>query len=214
MKKILVFDFDGVIIDTEKARYDAWQKVFMEYGCNLPLSEWQKNIGRAAYVANPFVMLREMAGEHLNDAILHEKARKCEMEAVADLQLLPGVKILIESAANEGFGIAIASSSTREWVHGHLKRLSIDHFFQTLVCREDTLSHKPFPEPYLTAAKRLGCKPQNGIAIEDSPLGILSAIEAGFYCIGVPCSITKSMDLSHAHQCMDSLENIDMILNR
>jgi HAD superfamily hydrolase (TIGR01509 family) len=196
--KAIVFDFDGVIIDSEKVRYDAWQAVFSLYGQNLPLQEWIKNVGRASYVADPHLMLEELTGLKIASDELHEKATEFELDFVSTIPVLPGVLELIEDANARNVSIAVASSSTRHWVEGHLRRLSIFNNFVTLVCREDTSTHKPSPEPYLTAIKRLGCTPQESIAIEDSPLGILSAVNAGLKCIAVGCSITKQLDLSNA----------------
>lgn len=84
--------------------------------------------------------------------------------------------------------------------------------FTTLVCREDTLTHKPSLELYLTAIKRLGCTSEVSIAIEDSPFGIHSAISAGLKCIVVGCSLTKEMNLSHATMQFSSLVDFNLRL--
>lgn len=211
MIRAVVFDFDGVIIDTEKARYDAWQSVFNIYDQELPLQEWIKNIGRASYVVNPFDLLKKLTGLSLEWDDIHQKAKKFELDYVSDIQPLPGVVDRILEAHSNQIRLAVASSSTREWVEGHLKRLSIEHYFSTLVCREDTITHKPLPEPYLTAVKRLGCRPDEALAIEDSPLGIEAAITAGLKCVAVGCSITKELDLSLATRNVLSLEHVSIL---
>lgn len=205
MVKAIVFDFDGVIIDSERVRFDAWQAVFSLYGQILPLEEWLKNIGRACYVANPHEILENLTGLKIASDDVHEQAKMFELEFVSTIPALPGVLELIEDAKSKNIQIAVASSSSRLWVEGHLKRLLIFDNFTTLVCREDTLTHKPSPEPYLTAIKRLECAPEVSIAIEDSPLGIRSAISAGLKCIAVGCSLTKQMDLSAATMQFSSL---------
>jgi HAD superfamily hydrolase (TIGR01509 family) len=210
--KAIVFDFDGVIIDSEKVRYDAWQAVFSLYGQILPLKEWLKNIGRASYAANPHEILEELTGLKIAADDLHEQAKRFELEFVSTIPALPGVLELIEDARSRNIQIAVASSSSRQWVEGHLKRLFVFDNFSTLVCREDTITHKPSPEPYLTAIKRLKCTPEESIAIEDSPLGINSAISAGLKCIAVGCSLTKQMNLNSATMQFSSLADFNLAL--
>ena len=210
MIKAIVFDFDGVIIDTEKARYDAWQAVFSLYDKVLPVDEWVKNIGRASYAADPFVILEYLTGLKLSRDTLEAQARTFELEFASNLQPLPGVVKLLKDASSMNIPCAVASSSTRHWVDGHLKRMALDRLFKTLVCREDTKTHKPLPEPYLTAAHRLQCEPQFGIAIEDAPLGIQSATTAGLRCVGVGCSLTRHLDLSNATWQFDSLDQFNL----
>ncbi len=211
MIKAIIFDFDGVIIDSEKARYDAWQKVFSLYEKQLPIDEWIKNIGRAHYAADPFEILQKLTGFQLPCDDLQRRAKEYELEFVSNIPALPGVVRTIDEAEKLNITIAIASSSSRSWVEGHLRRLSIYDKFKTLVCREDTSEHKPSPVPYLTAVKRLGCLPEEALAIEDSPLGIHSAICAGLKCIAIGCSITKHLDLSKATLQLESLNDLDLL---
>ncbi len=208
MLKGIVFDFDGVIIDSEKARYDAWQSVYTIYGQTLPLEKWILNIGRASYVTDPHVLLQSLTGLKLSYEELYQKAKEFEFKFAADIPALPGVIGVIDGAYAKDIPMAIASSSSRAWVEGHLKRLQIYNKFTTLVCREDTVTHKPSPEPYVTAVNRLGCRPEDAIAIEDSPLGIDAAISAGLKCIAVGCSITKELDLTKANLQLSSFVNL------
>lgn len=205
MIKGIVFDFDGVIIDSEKARYDAWQSVYTIYGQTLPLEKWILNIGRARYVMDPHILLQNLTGLKLSYEELHQKAKEFELKFAADIPALPGVLGVINDASDKDIPLAIASSSSRAWVEGHLKRLQIYNKFSALVCREDTMAHKPSPEPYVTAVNQLGCRPEDAIAIEDSPLGIDAAISAGLKCIAVGCSITKELDLTKASLQLSSL---------
>jgi HAD superfamily hydrolase (TIGR01509 family) len=207
----IVFDFDGVIIDTERVCYDAWQTVFSEYNQVLPLEEWIKNIGRAIKVADPHKMLEHLTGKSINQEQLLFHARKIEMAAANKLTPLPGVLKTLNTARTMNIPCAVASSSSRNWVEGHLNRMGLEHYFKTLVCREDTSTHKPEPEPYLTAVNRLGALPQNSIAIEDAPMGILSATTAGLRCVAVGCSLTKHLDLSRATWRLESLEKLDLL---
>jgi HAD superfamily hydrolase (TIGR01509 family) len=207
----IVFDFDGVIIDTERVCFDTWQMVFSEYNQVLPLEEWIKNIGRAIKVADPHKMLEQLTGKSINQEQLLLHARKIEMAAANNLTPLPGVLKTLQAARDMNIPCAVASSSSRQWVAGHLNRMGLEHYFKTLVCREDTSTHKPEPEPYLTAVNRLGALPENSIAIEDAPMGILSATTAGLRCVAVGCSLTKHLDLSKATWQVDSLDQFDLL---
>lgn len=204
----VVFDFDGVIIDTEKARYEAMQQVFATYGQKLPLLVWIESIGRAAYAIDPFDYLISITGEKLDIDMLKSTHKKIEMEMADALPLLPGVVERLEEVTNSGGFLAVASSSSRAWVEGHLQKRDLLKYFSAIVCRDDTLRHKPHPEPYSTALKLLKCLPENSFAIEDSPLGIASAKAAGLKCIAVGCSLTRDMDLSDAHYVFSSLDEV------
>jgi HAD superfamily hydrolase (TIGR01509 family) len=207
----IVFDFDGVIIDTERVCFDAWQAVFSEYNQVLPLEEWVKNIGRAIKVADPHKMLEHLTGKSINQEQLLLHARKIEMAAANKLEPLPGVVKTLKTARDMNIACAVASSSGRKWVAGHLDRMGLEHYFKTLVCREDTSTHKPEPEPYLTAVGRLGALPEKSVAIEDAPMGILSATTAGLRCVAVGCSLTKHLDLSRATWRINSLDEFDVL---
>lgn len=204
----VVFDFDGVIIDTEKARYEAMQEIFTNHGQKLPLQVWIESVGRAAYAIDPFDYLESITGEKLDREILKATHKKIEMEMADALPLLPGVLERLEEVRNNGGLLAVASSSSRAWVQGHLQKRGLIKYFGAIVCRDDALRHKPHPEPYSTALKLLNCLPENSFAVEDSPLGIASAKAAGLKCIAVGCSLTRDMDLSGAHYVFNSLDEV------
>lgn len=204
----VVFDFDGVILDTEMARFEAMQKIYASFGQVLPLDMWLKSIGRASYAVHPFDYLQEILGEPLDCEKLHEEHKKIEIEMANALPVLPGVIDRIEEVLASGGKVAVASSSSRNWVTGHLRRRNLINYFSAIVCREDTVAHKPDPEPYVTALKRLECSAQNSFAVEDSPLGIEAATNAGITCIAIACSLTRHMDLGKAHFKFDSLAEI------
>lgn len=204
----VVFDFDGVILDTEKARYDAWQSVFQSYGQTLPIDIWVESIGRTKYATDPLELLEKLTGKSLDKEYIRNLQRQKSHEFADRLSLLPGVQKCILEAVSLKLKLGIASSSSRTWVQRHLEKRGLLEFFNVLVCREDTDYHKPSPVHYLTALKKLNCNPASSVAIEDSPLGIESAVGSGMYCIAVACSFTQSMDLSKAHKIEKSLEDV------
>jgi HAD superfamily hydrolase (TIGR01509 family) len=208
--KAVVFDFDGVIIDTETARYEAWQKIYSSYGCILPLDIWVQSIGKAQYAIHPYDYLLQNINVDIDYAEITALHKKLEVELADKLPLLPGVKARIDEAKELGMALAVVSSSSRAWVGGHLRRRGLYDKFEVLVCRDDTEQHKPSPVPYLKAVNILGCEAAQAFAIEDSPTGIEAAVSAGLFCIGVGCSMTINMDLSRANLIVKSLEEISL----
>lgn len=204
----VIFDFDGVILDTEQARYDAWEAIYQSFGHTLPVDIWIKSIGRSKYAVDPFELLQKLTGKSLDTEKIRDLQRTKSYENVRGLPLLPGVKKCILEAVALKLKVGIASSSSRIWVQRHLKERGLLKYFDVLVCKEDTDYHKPSPFHYLTALKKLNCSPDYSVAIEDSPLGIESAIKSGMYCIAVACNLTKNMDLSGAHRIEESLQNV------
>lgn len=204
----VVFDFDGVILDTEMARFVSWQRIFELHGQVLPRDAWIRNIGRAEMVVDPYVLLAELVGHSLDHGTLQQLHEKYEWEIAEELPLLPGVADRVLEATELGIPIAVASSSSHRWVDGHLKRHGLFDAFTTTVCREDTKRHKPDPESYMLAVNRLGAVPVATVSIEDSPLGIAAARAAGLYSIGVACSLTLGLDLSAANRLVNNLTEV------
>ena len=206
--KAVIFDFDGVCIDTERARFRSWQMIYESYGFELPRDEWIKNIGTTSWVSDPFTILEKLTGKTLSRDKCNTMHRVNEMEIANSFSLQPGLTDRLNEARERGIPCAVASSSSHRWVDGHLIRRGIKHFFTATVCKEDTMVHKPDPRPYLLALERLHAAAADTVAIEDSPVGIASARAAGIYCIAVPCSMTKGMDFSAAQRIVGSLEEV------
>ena len=123
---------------------------------------------------------------------------------------MPGVKDMIIDAHNSGMGLAIVSSSNRSWVHGHLERVGLLLYFNEMICAEDTIRHKPDPEPYLTALEKLACHSEEAIVLEDSPPGIHAAKAAGIFCVAIPSPMTHHMSFDSADLCLDSLSHVSL----
>ncbi len=206
--RAVIFDFDGVCIDTETARYMSYKKICRDYGFDLPIVEWIKNIGKASWVSHPFDLLERETGYRLNRAELESRHRIIEEEIADEMPLSAGLLERLNEAKSLGILLGIASSSSHRWVDGHLKRRDIIDFFDVIICKEDTVLHKPDPAPYKAALDRLGIVPANAIAVEDSEAGLASAKAAGLYCIAIPGNMTNGMDLGKADRIIKSLEEV------
>ena len=206
MIKALVFDFDGLIVDTEVPIFRVWQRIYRERGQELPLERWLTIIGTASGPFDPVIDLGQKTGQKLDEPEIKELERLYYQEATAIQQLLPGVLDYLVAARKLELKTAVASSSTRKWVIDHLGRFGIVGQFDAIVCREDVKRTKPDPELYRTALQRVGVEPADAIALEDSSNGVHAAKAAGLFCVAVPNPLTADLDFSEADLRLISLE--------
>lgn len=199
-----VFDFDGLILDTEIPRFTAWQEVFASYGFPLTFRDWWKTIGTGPSAYDPGQHIYELTHGLANPRELYATTNKRTNELLVTQTLLPGVEAFIAQAFEKNIPMAIASSSDRDWVVRHLQRFNLLHYFKAIFTAEDVDKVKPDPALYQLALKSLKVAPGNSIAFEDSPNGIKAAKAAGMFCIAIPNCITHEMDLSLADKISTS----------
>lgn len=211
MIRALVFDFDGLILETETPAYQAWVEVYREFGHELPKALWLDYIGREGGWFDALAYLEALTGP-LDDRTAIESrrdARKTELVMAAEESA--GLRTLLTDARVRGLRLAVCSSSTPKWVLGHLDRLGLRTFFEHVQCRDrPDLRAKPAPDLYLAACAGLGVRPDEAIAFEDSRNGMLSAQAAGMRCIVVPNELTVAMDLEGADQRFESLAAVSL----
>lgn len=209
----LVFDFDGLILDTEAAEYTSIAAVFAEHGGTLGRGRWVEAIGRANPDGFWLDWLEADLGRPVNRDLLWIEQRQRNDHQIRRLQVLPGVEQLLDQAAAAGVPCAVASSSRSRWVKPHLDRLGLLERFATVVVREDAANAKPAPDLYFVALDRLGVPPsaaRHAVAFEDSHNGSRAAIDAGLTCIACPNSLTRASDFSHAHHQVASLSELTL----
>jgi len=205
--RALVFDFDGLILDTEEPVYRSWLEVYQAHGQDLPFERWVEIVGSTTARFHPQHHLEERLGRPLPQEVLERRVVR-RTELVLAKQLLPGVVELADEARRSGLLLGVASSSTAEWVKGHLDRLGILDRFDCVRCRDDVANAKPAPDLYLAVLDCLGVDPAHAVAIEDSPNGITAARRAGMRCVAIPNSITAKLDLSGADFVLASLADM------
>lgn len=201
----VVFDFDGLILETEHADYQSWARVYQEHGEELSMALWGDVIGRGRKSFDPFDELQRRLGRELpaRERILTER-RVHQLAMIGELEILPGVTETIDEARRLKLKLGVASSSGREWVGGHLERLGLDGW-DCVRSRDDVIEAKPDPELYLSVCACLGVDPARAVALEDSANGIRAAKAAGMKCIAVPNPMTVALDLSAADLMVSSL---------
>ena len=203
----LIFDFDGVIIDTETPDFETWQDVFHAHGVHLDRSLWEGIIGGGVGRFDPCQHLEDLARTKLDQDSIKTPRRKRYLERVEASPLLPGVLDYLCEAGRIGLRLGVASSSTRDWVEGHLSKRGLIEYFDSITCRDDVSEVKPSPKLYLTSVSRLGASPPTTVAIEDSANGVSAAKRAGLLCVVVPNQMTRNMDLSQADVRLGSLSD-------
>jgi HAD superfamily hydrolase (TIGR01509 family) len=204
----LVFDFDGLILDTETPEYESWCQVYREHGAELALDVWLQCIGGGPELFDPYAHLAQACGQVVDPETIRRKRRPGYEMIVHNQPLLPGVETLLTAARERGLKLAVASSSSHAWVVGHLERRGLLPFFHAVKTADDVARVKPAPDLYLAATAALGVAPQRAVAFEDSANGARAAKAAGLYCIAVPNPMTRHLDLSHADLILDSLERL------
>ncbi|MBA4386129.1 MAG: haloacid dehalogenase [Anaerolinea sp.] len=208
--KGIIFDFDGLIIDTEIPGCNAWAELFNQHGFSFTIEDWKKAIGTGPSAYDPAEHLSQLTNGQLNPQEIRERTLSRTRELIELQSMLPGVLDFIIAAERLGLPMAVASSSNREWVEGYLSKLGIRKFFEVVCTSDDVTKVKPDPELFLLAAKKLGVAPSEAIIFEDSPSGIKAAKAAGIFCIAIPNDITKNMDISLASRIVDSFLDLDL----
>ena len=205
MIKALIFDFDGLIIETEEPCYQARQEIYQSFGVTLDRKLYLTTIGSSSDHFNLYDHLEQLLGHPFDREAVRFQRRRRHRELADAQPLLPGVREYIRAAQALGLKLAIASSSSREWVTGHLARRGLLADFPVIKCSDDVTRTKPSPEVYLAALDGLGLSPAEVLAFEDSPNGVLAAKQAGIFCIAVPGPMTRALDYSRADLRLDSL---------
>jgi HAD superfamily hydrolase (TIGR01509 family) len=215
----VIFDFDGLILDTEVPAFRAWTEAYLEAGVRpLTIEEWTGQLG----TVGPLDPLAELASRSAASgtaldrpalAELGERRRLRREELVATESVRPGVEDWIATAARRGFALGVASSSRREWVVRHLKRLGLLDSFGAVRCFGDrpAAAPKPAPDLYLDVCRDLEVAPREALAVEDSPNGVQAAKAAGMACVAVPNELTRFLDLDHADLVVASLAEVSLV---
>jgi len=207
--RAIVFDFDGLILETEEPIYRSWVEVYQAHGEELPFDQWVQIVGSTTSRFNPQHHLESLLGRPLSREVLERRVGRRTSMILAQT-VLPGVVDHIEAARELGLKLGVASSSTGDWVKAHLERLGILHCFDCVRCRDDVVNAKPEPDLYLAALECLDVQASEALAIEDSPNGITAARRAGLRCVAVPNAVTARLDLSGADLVTGSLADLSL----
>jgi len=204
----VIFDLDGLILDSETPEVLAWQAAYARYGLRFPLTSWLQNIGRNDRPWDPLAPFRGPGSPAPPEEVTAVWQKQHDAVAPDYLKPLPGVVPLLASVRRAGWRTAVASSSRRSWILRALANLDLAAEFDAAAGGDEVPRAKPAPDVYLLAAHRLGAAPAACVALEDSPHGAQAAKAAGMACIAVPSVLTRSLDFTAADLVVSSLEEV------
>ena len=206
MIRALVFDFDGLIVDTETPLIDAYGTVHAIHGVPFDRALFIRNVGHADYTFDPW----HGFSPHADRAALEVKRRACKDELLAQQPVLPGIVELLDAGRAAGLKLGLASNSEHAWVEPHLARVGLLDRFAFLACREDVPSPKPEPDLYKLVLNHFGLRGHEAIAFEDSHTGSTAAKRANLHVVAIPNSSTLHHDFSHVDLCVSSLLDVTL----
>ena len=201
--RAVIYDFDGLLLETEGPTFHSWAETYEAHGVPLSLEEWSLTIGRVDH-PDPWEELQRRLGRRLDPSVRDTRRRRRD-ELLHRLGPCAGVVESLDEARELGVGTAVASSSPEEWVRPHLERLGLARHIDHLSCWDGTVPAKPAPDLYLRALRLLGVDGGEAVAFEDSHNGLLAAKAAGIRCVVVPTPMTAHMDFSLADLVTDRL---------
>lgn len=198
--RALIFDFDGLIIDSETPLFEIWSAIYAEHGHTLTLDRWQHALGTHGGF-DPYADLSARLARVLDRDRLATMVRDLHWARCGEEPLLPGVRDRLEEASRLGYPVAVASSSPSEWVSPWLERHGLGQLIGAVCTRNDVTRVKPAPDLFLLAASRLGAVPAACVVFEDSPNGLRAAHAAGMQAVAVPNRLTR--DLPKPVPCLE-----------
>ena len=198
MLKGLIFDFDGLIVDTETVIYETWKQVYEDNGQSLKLSEYKQCVGSDFTQFDPSKELEKRCGKKFDWNRINQQRERIIREKLETQKARPGIIDFLEEANKIGLKMAIASSSSKGWVLGWVEKLKIKNYFEQFFNRDDVERIKPAPDLFLSSCEALNIKTSEALVLEDSENGLKAATSAGIRCAIVTNKITESGDFSDA----------------
>jgi beta-phosphoglucomutase-like phosphatase (HAD superfamily) len=201
----VLFDFDGLLVDTEQVWFDEWRAVFADHGLDLTPQIWTRCVGTVG--TSPHDELERELGREV-DRDIGRAADSAAERGSHELDLRAGGWDLIRAIDEAGLRRAIVTSSPSMWIDEHITRLKCDGWSAIVSAEGSPERSKPNPTLYLEALQILQLAPDEAVVLEDSTNGILAAKAAGIRCIAVPNGVTRTFDLSAADEVLDSLADV------
>lgn len=204
MIKAIIFDFDGLIIDTETAWYDAYKEVLKEeFQFDLPIERFAKCVGSHDTIL--FSYLETAIGQKVDADDLREKTGKLHSKTIEKTAAREGVIDYLKEAKKLGLKISLATSSKRSWAVTHLTNLGLLSYFDHLVTQDDVEHVKPAPDLFLKALEVLNVEPHETFIFEDSLNGLIAAQKANISTVIVPNPVTEFLPFENYHMRLTSM---------
>ncbi len=208
--RAIVFDFDGVVVDSEPLYKRAEEKFFTEYGVTIPSNDWKyfKGLSEEGF----FKLASEKYGISVHSEKLRNRSRELFLEEIKhNLRYLPGFEKFFEDIKGK-YRIGLVTSTPRSILEWILSNTEVKNHFEYIITADDVEKRKPDPAPYLEICKKMNVKPEQVIVIEDSINGVNSAVTAGAITIGFTSSLSEE-DLNAANFFAKSYNEIKKIID-
>lgn len=210
MIKAVIFDMDGLIIDSEPIQSEAFSQVIKAYGKTPILNKNGLVMITGIRADDNWKIIKEKYQIDEDISILRDKRRIVYINLLKNnLKAMPGLYNLLTLLQNKQIKMALVSSSTLPNILFVLEGLKIKEYFEIIISGDDVTKGKPDPECFILGSKRLDVKPENCLVLEDAESGVIAGKAAGMKVIAVPNQYTKNHDFSLADKVVDSLEKID-----
>ncbi|MFT3870260.1 MAG: HAD-IA family hydrolase [Nibricoccus sp.] len=206
MIRAFIFDFDGLILDTESPIIEAWAQLHTRAGLLCDHRQALDLIGEVDHDFDPW----HVFPTHFDRQQLEDEHRTLTRAITRQQPLLPGVRERLDEATQLGLKLAVASNSSHRHVDGHLQRLGLFEYFATTRCRDDVARGKPEPDVYRAVIDALGIPPGEAVAFEDSKAGVIAAKRAGLRAVAVPNNCTRHHDFAQADLVASSLAELTL----
>ena len=207
MIRALLFDFDGLIVDTEVPTYESWRRIYEEHGVELALADWIPVVGSGTSLSGKFdavAQLETLAATRLDREAIIARRTALKTQLCDEAPLLESVVELLAEAERLRLKTAVVTRAHRTWVTHHSERVGLAHAWAAVLC-SDGDHVRPKSELYLDALRALAVEAAEAIAFEDSPAGARAAAEAGIFCVAIPNRITRDASFDGADVVLASL---------
>ena len=210
--KALIFDFDGLLVDTETCMYKAWEALLQPYGIDVSPLQVAGLVGKSAPATALYQLYRQHSGKSCTDTEIKDQVLELAYQFIAQISERDSVRAYLDAAKSLQLKIALATSSEHEHYMPILQRLGLDHYFDYFTGAEEIPEQrrKPQPDIYLASLHKLGVSAHQAIAFEDSPPGITAARSAGISTVAVTNLLTQHLDVSHANLVLSSMSQLSL----
>ena len=205
----VIFDFDGLLMDTESTMFESWRFEWSQWGLELDPSGFFVNHG-GDVTEQRYDALAAAVGRRYDRALSHTRRIEYRDRLHEDLDVGPALRGWIREARELEIRVAIASSSPRHWLDRHLGRAAMLDQFDVIAAGDEVSQHKPDPAVYRLALHRLGAAPDRSVAVEDTPHGVRAAQAAGLACIAIPNPYVPPDAVAHADLVLPSADALPL----
>lgn len=209
MTRAIVFDFDGLLMDTESTSFLSWQYEWTQWGLTLEVASFFANHG-GDVTDDRYATLAAAVGPRFDRAVSHRRRVAYRDKLHEQLDLADGLRGWLDEAAGLGLRLAVASSSPRQWLTTHLGRVGVLDTFDVLAAGDEVARHKPAPDVYQLALGRLSLSGAAAVAVEDTAHGVAAAHAAGMRCIAIPNPFVTPDRVSHADLVLSSASELSL----